>query len=74
MTNEEKAIARAIAEHLGMRGGALGTDVGSVTPFLPPHRANGNELRVKIAGETHAPCDEQLYDVVVMVKKRVGYL
>jgi hypothetical protein len=75
MTNEEKAIARAIAEHLGMRGGKLATDVGSVEPYLPPHRANGNELRVKLAhqqlGATYA---EEDYDVRVIVAKRTGYI
>jgi hypothetical protein len=66
MTNEEKAIARAIAEHLGMAIKSIATDVGAATPSIPPYRANGNDLRVTVGGEE--------YDVRVIVVKREGYI
>lgn len=72
MTNEEKAIARALAEYLGMRGGRLATDVGAVVPFLPPHRKNGNELRVHDQVDLRVKGEE--YDVEIVVKKRTGYI
>ncbi len=72
MTREEQAIARAIAEKIGIHRGMIATDVGTIYPFLPPHRKNDNEFRV----HNQARLDERgdAFDVEIIVKKRTGYI
>ena len=76
MNREEKAIATALAEYLAVVGAqnlSIASDAGHVMPFIPPHRPNPNELRAKLStgGVTFG---EDEYEVIVTVKKRVGYI